>query len=267
MAGPVVRAELVIRPRGRRDQRVVVSDRRHDDDAKPASRYWTYRGGRRRPRLNNTDGALSVILAGGLDCEVETPGYDQLGRLITGGLLRPRNHDYIPAITNLWPVFHDPWYVRDWRYSVPCTVYTTGIGWRTDQFGDDVAALTNPYAALWNPQWDGHPRIGGVRIRRDAATPRPLRADTRGLRRGFRGRNDADTRTLNRDWQSADINVPLKVVESPYREMTRPVLQYIKRLPRGPGDVVCVYIPQTVLGRWWENHFRQGRQRSAYGNR
>ncbi len=65
--------------------------------------------------------------------------------------------------------------------------------------------------------------------------------------------NDADTRTLNREWQSADINVPLKVVESPYREMTRPVLQYIKRLPRGPRDVVCVYIPQTVLGRWWEN--------------
>ena len=65
--------------------------------------------------------------------------------------------------------------------------------------------------------------------------------------------NDSDTRALNRSWQSADINVALKVVESPYREMTRPVLQYIKRLPRGPRDVVCVYIPQTVVGRWWEN--------------
>ncbi len=65
--------------------------------------------------------------------------------------------------------------------------------------------------------------------------------------------NDADTRALNRQWQSEGVAVPLKVVESPYREMTRPVLQYINRLPQGPRDVVCVYIPQTVVGRWWEN--------------
>jgi len=65
--------------------------------------------------------------------------------------------------------------------------------------------------------------------------------------------NDADTRALHREWESLDINVPLKVVESPYREMTRPVLAYIKRLRQGPRDVVCVYVPETVVGRWWEN--------------
>ena len=64
---------------------------------------------------------------------------------------------------------------------------------------------------------------------------------------------DADTRALTREWQRFDIAVPLFVVESPYREITRPILQYIKRLPQGPRDVVCVYIPQTVVGRWWEN--------------
>jgi amino acid transporter len=64
---------------------------------------------------------------------------------------------------------------------------------------------------------------------------------------------DADTRALTREWQEHDTEVPLFVVESPYREITRPVLQYIKRLPQGPRDVVCVYIPQTVVGRWWEN--------------
>jgi hypothetical protein len=47
--------------------------------------------------------------------------------------------------------------------------------------------------------------------------------------------------------------VPLKVVESPYREITRPVLQYLKRVSQGPRDVVCVYIPETVVGRWWQN--------------
>ncbi len=33
--------------------------------------------------------------------------------------------------------------------------------------------------------------------------------------------DDADTRQLVRQWESSDITVPLKVVESPYREITR----------------------------------------------
>ncbi len=66
--------------------------------------------------------------------------------------------------------------------------------------------------------------------------------------------NDDDTRALHREWEALDIDVPLKVVESPYREITRPVLQYVKRARQRPRDVVCVYIPETVVGgRWWEN--------------
>ncbi len=52
--------------------------------------------------------------------------------MVAADLLRPLNHDYIPNIDNLWPQFQNPWYDAGWRYSVPYTVYTTGIGWRTD---------------------------------------------------------------------------------------------------------------------------------------
>ncbi|NKQ52524.1 APC family permease [Amycolatopsis sp. K13G38] len=66
--------------------------------------------------------------------------------------------------------------------------------------------------------------------------------------------DDAETRELQRIWESHGIKVPLKVLESPYREITRPVLNYIKTLSRdSPRDVVCVYIPEYVVGRWWEN--------------
>jgi hypothetical protein len=66
--------------------------------------------------------------------------------------------------------------------------------------------------------------------------------------------DDAETRDLVREWEELDINVPLKVVESPYREITRPVVDYIKKqLKSGPRDVVNVYIPEYVVGRWWEN--------------
>ncbi|MET8852294.1 APC family permease [Amycolatopsis sp. NPDC004625] len=66
--------------------------------------------------------------------------------------------------------------------------------------------------------------------------------------------DDADTRELQRQWEQRGMKIPLKVVESPYREITRPVVQYVKNLRRSsPRDVVCVYIPEYVVGRWWEN--------------
>jgi amino acid transporter len=65
--------------------------------------------------------------------------------------------------------------------------------------------------------------------------------------------DDANTRQLVRDWDASDITVPLKVVESPYREITRPVLDYVRRVRRdSPRDVVTVFIPEYVVGHWWE---------------
>ncbi|QTJ67235.1 APC family permease [Rhodococcus sp. ZPP] len=66
--------------------------------------------------------------------------------------------------------------------------------------------------------------------------------------------DDADTRQLHRDWDSHEVSIPLTVIESPYRDITRPVVDYVKRLRRtSPRDVVAVYIPEYVVGRWWEN--------------
>jgi amino acid transporter len=58
---------------------------------------------------------------------------------------------------------------------------------------------------------------------------------------------------LQQEWAEHDIDVPLIVLDSPYREMTRPVLDYIRGLRReSPRDVVTVFIPEYVVGRWWE---------------
>ncbi|MDG3011390.1 APC family permease [Rhodococcus sp. D2-41] len=66
--------------------------------------------------------------------------------------------------------------------------------------------------------------------------------------------DDADTRALVQAWERSDVTVPLKVIESPYREVTRPVLDYVKRVRRdSPRDVVMVFIPEYVVGRWWEH--------------
>jgi amino acid transporter len=66
--------------------------------------------------------------------------------------------------------------------------------------------------------------------------------------------DDTDTRELLAEWESLGHATPLKVIESPYREITRPVVAYIKQvLANGPRDVVNIYIPEYVVGHWWEN--------------
>ncbi|WP_199443216.1 APC family permease [Umezawaea beigongshangensis] len=65
--------------------------------------------------------------------------------------------------------------------------------------------------------------------------------------------DDADTRRLVQEWGRENFKVPLKVIESPYREITKPVLDYVKRVRTdNPRDVVTVFIPEYVVGHWWE---------------
>jgi amino acid transporter len=65
--------------------------------------------------------------------------------------------------------------------------------------------------------------------------------------------DDAETRELVHKWEDSDISVPLKVIASPYREITRPVLDYVKRVSKeSPRTVVTVFIPEYVVGHWWE---------------
>jgi len=54
-------------------------------------------------------------------------------------------------------------------------------------------------------------------------------------------------------WDELGIQVPLKIVASPYRELVRPVLRYVKDVrTNNPRDIVTVYIPEYVVGHWWE---------------
>ncbi|MFV0463273.1 MAG: APC family permease [Nostocoides sp.] len=62
-----------------------------------------------------------------------------------------------------------------------------------------------------------------------------------------------ETTALQQEWDRRNLTVPLKALASPYREITRPVIDYVKSLrTSNPRDLVVVYIPQYVLGHWWE---------------
>ena len=63
----------------------------------------------------------------------------------------------------------------------------------------------------------------------------------------------SETEIVQREWEARGIPVPLKILESPYREVTKPIVDYVRNIQRqSPRDIVAVYIPEYVVGRWWE---------------
>jgi amino acid transporter len=65
--------------------------------------------------------------------------------------------------------------------------------------------------------------------------------------------DDATTKALVQDWDDRNLGVPLKVLYSPYREIVRPIVEYASQIRKAsPRGVVAVYIPEYVVGRWWE---------------
>jgi hypothetical protein len=66
--------------------------------------------------------------------------------------------------------------------------------------------------------------------------------------------SEEEAAALRREWGERDISVPLTILDSPYRDITGPVLDYVGRIrTKSPRDVTSVFIPEYVVGRWWEH--------------
>ena len=74
-----------------------------------------------------------------------------LGRSIAAGQIRPLNLSYLPNFkSNSWDMFQSPFYDVGSRFSVPYSVWATGIFWRNDQLSIDPSTMSNPYDVFWN---------------------------------------------------------------------------------------------------------------------
>lgn len=67
-------------------------------------------------------------------------------------------------------------------------------------------------------------------------------------------RIDAASATeLQHDWGTLTTGVPLVILDSPYRDVVGPVMDYVRSIHRdSPREVVVVYVPEFIVGRWWE---------------
>jgi amino acid transporter len=62
------------------------------------------------------------------------------------------------------------------------------------------------------------------------------------------------TAKLREKWERWGTGVNLVILPSPYRELTRPLLKYIKRLGRQQqDDVITVVLPEFIPAKWWQH--------------
>lgn len=139
-----------------------------------------------------------------------------------------------------------------------CIFYATMTAIRRhyDHVAEEIAAPDTPSEDTLRPS-RVHSVVLVSKVHRPAlralAYAKLLRSDT--LEAVSVNVDPEETRALREEWERRGIDVPLKVLDSPYREVTRPVIEYVKSLrAQSPRDVVSVIIPEYVVGHWYE-HF------------
>jgi spermidine/putrescine transport system substrate-binding protein len=108
--------------------------------------------------FNNMEEAISKLTSGQLKFDIFFPTVDVLGQLVEAKMIRPLNHSYIPNLANTWPDYHSPFYDVGSQYTMPYSIYTTGMAWRKDKVN-----LT----PSWNMPWQGAPYKGKVAVLSD----------------------------------------------------------------------------------------------------
>ncbi|HEX6132157.1 MAG TPA: substrate-binding domain-containing protein, partial [Actinomycetota bacterium] len=124
-----------------------------DDFGKKYDVEWRYE------TFYNMEEAIQKMQTGQVEFDVFFPTIDVVPKLVAAKQLQPLNKDYIPNFTNIWPALQDPFYDAGAQYTVPYTIYHTGLAWRTDlvphEPEDLASAYANPYEILWDPAYRG----------------------------------------------------------------------------------------------------------------
>jgi hypothetical protein len=64
--------------------------------------------------------------------------------------------------------------------------------------------------------------------------------------------DEEEQEKIEQVWRERQIDIPLEIVHSPYRELTRPILRFVDELDaRYANSIVTVVLPEFVVGSWW----------------
>lgn len=199
--------------------------------------------------FENEEEAISKLTSGkGNNFDVWWGTVDYISRAVAGKLIQPLNHSYIPNLKNVWEALQNPYYDQHSRYTVPYTVYTTGIGYRTDKLKKQPPDYANPYDIFW----DSHPYAGKVAILDDQREALGMTL----LRRHIYDINTEDPKLINRaekDLAQLTSLANVKVNVNDYTDIPSGATWISQAWS---GDMAGAYnylpkgVPVTVLGYW-----------------
>ena len=177
-----------------------------------------------------------------------------LAALMPPELLRPLNHSYLPNLAGVWPKLADPYYDVHGRYTVPYTVYSTGIAWRRDQVSGNPYATANGWDFPWQAAYAG--RVGILDDYREAivlgliytgvtdlntADPRLLDDATRALQKLARLTRVRAVSTVSADLAAGRVWIQ--------QARSGQAAAAVSRLPRGvPAEAVGYWFPPDGVG-------------------
>jgi spermidine/putrescine transport system substrate-binding protein len=198
--------------------------------------------------FENEEEAIAKLTSGKTQFDVWWTTVDYTSRAVAGKLIQPLNHAYLPNLKNVWPALQNPYYDQHSRYTVPYTVYTTGIAWRTDKVKKAPTDYANPYDIFW----DSHRYAGKVAILDDQREALAMTL----LRRGIYDVNTENPKLIDRaekDLSELTSIANVKVNVNDYTDLPSGKT-YISQAWSGDIAGAPYYLPKglkpTVLAYW-----------------
>jgi spermidine/putrescine transport system substrate-binding protein len=194
---------------------------------------------------------LQKVQSGQFNFDVYFPEVDILPPLIENKVLAPLNHSYIPNMANLWRSYDSPWYDVDAQYTVPYTVYTTGLGYRKDHVHEDPFKMSTAgaWGIMWNKKYKGR-----VAILDDVGDGLACVALKLGITDFSSGYTSSQLAAIERELLALKNNVSVQVDNNDYTYLPEGRV-YVHQA--WSGDIVSApyYLPKgtspDVLGYWY----------------
>jgi spermidine/putrescine transport system substrate-binding protein len=192
--------------------------------------------------------AISKLGSGAIKADLHhSAATSTVYKLIDKGLVRKLNKSYIPNLANIAAGLADPVYDKGRQYTVPYTIFATGIGYRADRV-DAGQVEEQGWSLVWNPEYKG-----AVSILDDDREALTLAM----LRKGIKDGNITDQATI--DQALADLTELIDLVN------VKVNIEGYKDVPEGlttvahtwSADMINAqyYLPEgtgtDVLGFWY----------------
>jgi len=201
--------------------------------------------------FSTLDEAVAKLAAGAVGYDVFVPTQPEISLLVAGKLIQPLNLNYVPNLRkNVWKMLQSPWYDVGSRYTVPYTVFSTGIGWRNDFLPDyDPSKLDNPYESFWH-MGEISGRVGMLDDQREGLAFGLLRNGITDVNTASQGHIDGSREALQ---ELIDL-VNLRFYTNEYQHLADGSI-WLHQAWGGDMTAIGYYLPKgtpvTSISYWW----------------